>query len=517
MRRHLVLLTVTLLALAGVPVFGSQSTVPRVEASHLSASGSVASVRAIIHTLLVAPPKKQYARGKVKQSLKAKEALKTGKGDLASLGFVDGTVLYLNQQTLATLASPSVTKVTNGEIDQILQPGTKHTVQTAVATASAVGTEFDTACTPGLCVYTVVEGAVLVTSTAGGSVLLKNNQQSSVRKGQAPSTPATVDAAAVVAWAHRLPPAPPTLGINLALDANGGFVIPSTTRDSPNQSWDVAHVHDGSTSSGWQTQQGHTTNESLTFTFPHGDIYNLSAIVIDPAATAGEPASNDLKDFVVRASRDGQPYSTVMTGTVTSTDSLQRFVFPALVDADHLQLGLVDNNGGPDGIAVAEVELVGERAAIATPLPTSTPTATPTPRPTNTPVPQPRLWKINAFLPTLVYTFQGDQIQGNDRVAVQSCGISPTAHAWTGTYFENDVDLVTSATQGYTEPINVTVKPNSPVVAYDSGQGFTVALTYLPGSPGSIRVDIHEIPANNPVPPLLTDTEVIQDGGPCTP
>jgi hypothetical protein len=517
MRRHLALLTATALTLAGLPMLGSQSSVPRVEASRLAASGSVAKVRAIIHTLLVAPPKKHYAKGKVKQSLNTREALKTGKADLASLGFNDGTILHLNQDTEATLASPTVTKVTNGEVDQILQPGTTHVVQTAVATASAIGTEFDTACTPGICVFTVVEGAVLITSKAGGSVLLKNNQQSSVRKGSPPSPPITVDAAAIVAWAHPLPPPPPTLGINLSLDANGGFVIPSTTRDSPNQTWNVAHVHDGSTTSGWQTAQGHTSNESLTFSFPHGDIYAVSAVVIDPAATGGEPAENDLKDFVVKASRDGKPYSTVMTGTVQATDSLQRFVFPASVDADHIQLALVDNNGGADGIAVAEAELVGQRVAVATPLPT--PTFTPTPRPTNTPVPQNRLWKINAFLPTVTYN-SGDQIQGNDRVQLQSCGFTPTTNSWTGTYFENDVDLVSGESQNFTEPLSIKVKPNVPVVAYDTGQGFSIDLTYLPGAvgaPGSMKVDINEIPANDPVPPVLTDTEVITDGGPCTP
>jgi hypothetical protein len=66
----------------------------------------------------------------------------------------------------------------------------------------------------------------------------------------------------------------------------------------------------------------------------------------------------------------------VFTGTTQQKDALQPFPFPSPVDADHVQVQLIDNWGGKDGIAASEVEIVGHKVAVATPKPTATHAAT---------------------------------------------------------------------------------------------------------------------------------------------
>lgn len=369
------------------------------QAARLAAK-PVATVRAIKRGLLVAPPRKPYARGKVKQALRQRYALRTGKDQRASLGFVDQSVLHINQRTDAVLASPTVTQVKRGEVDAIVKPGTTHEIQTAVAIASAIGTEFDVRCSGRSCTFTVVEGAILVTAANGAKVTVKTNQRTTVARGQAPTTPSSVDAAATVAWTRVLPPPPPTVGANLALDANGGQTGASSTRPSSGGAWDPGNVNDGNPATGWQSGAGGTTDQMLTFSFANGATYRLTGIIIDPAATGGEDPTNDLNHFAVSVSRDGAAYTQVLTGQTQARDALQSFTFPQAVDADHLQLRLLDNWGGKDGIAVSEVIIVGRLVAVATPLPTSTPTPTATSVPgANATISVARVNSVNLFPP----------------------------------------------------------------------------------------------------------------------
>jgi hypothetical protein len=482
-------------------------------------AAAVATVRAIKRTLLVAPAKQKYAKGKVKQRLVRNEAVRTGTADLASLGFTDGTILHINQDTDAVLTSPSQTKVAHGEVDQIVQPGTTHTITTPVAAASAIGTNWDTVCAGTTCIFTVVEGAVEV-ANAAGSVIVTTNQQTTVHKGQAPSQPVSVDAAAAVIWTQSLPPAPPTLGANLALQANGGQVQAGETRSGPD--WSVANLHDGNTQTGWQSGQGQTTAGTLTFGFGQGSIYQVTGIVIDPAATGGEDAANDLKDFTVQASRDGKPYSQVMTGQTHETNALQRFTFSQPVDADHVQLVLQDNWGGADGIALAEVEIVGQLAPIATPLPTATPTATPKPTPkpsaTSTLVPLSNVqWTIHAVMnPVHDTSPSGDSLIGSPVIDMSTCGQTPYANAWTGTLSGTSLDVATNTTS----PIQaVTIGghiPEGQTTTVWSLNGAMVKVT-ITGTPPTATVEQFSVPSFNPQPADNILVVPVNEGGACTP
>ena len=62
-----------------------------------------------------------------------------------------------------------LTQVKKGEVDSIVKPGSNHQIQTSVATATAIGTQWDTRCSTAQCLFIVVEGAVKVTSKKGAA------------------------------------------------------------------------------------------------------------------------------------------------------------------------------------------------------------------------------------------------------------------------------------------------------------------------------------------------------------
>jgi hypothetical protein len=359
---------------------------PAMHASHAQTSknSQIAQVRAIVRGLGVQPPRKTLGKGKVREPLFSQYLLRTRVAQKASLSFIDGTVLQINQRTDAVLTSPGATKVKNGEVDQIMQPGTKHQVKTATATASAIGTNWDTKCSKASCAFSVAEGAVKVSARVRVhgkikifSVIVKTGQQTTVRRGQRPSKPKSVDVRKILGWTTSLPPAPASLGQNIGLDANGGSVVGVTsTRVDTKGTWDAHHIIDGKPTSGWQSAPGQTSNQIVDLTFAHGSVFHIYGIVIDPAATGKQPASDDLKDFQVQLSIRGSAYTTVFSGQTAQRATLQRFTFSGSHDADHVRLILESNWGGPDGIAVSEVEIVGssDSGPVGVPLPTPTPT-----------------------------------------------------------------------------------------------------------------------------------------------
>jgi hypothetical protein len=183
---------------------------------------NIALVRAIHRGLTVTPPHKRGQQGKKKMKLFSQYGLGTGAGQKASIGFVEGTVLQMNQLTELVLTSPHVTTVQRGEVQQFVKPGSNHRVQTAVAIASAVGTIFDVRVFKHKkTIFTVVEGA-LVVKNGHGSTLVKTDEQAVVNAGQAPSPPQPANIQALT-WTSTL--SSPNLGQNLALDSNGGHVI----------------------------------------------------------------------------------------------------------------------------------------------------------------------------------------------------------------------------------------------------------------------------------------------------
>jgi len=492
------------------------STLRAVSSSATAASGGrLAKVRAIKRGLSVAAPKGQFAKGKVKQPLFSRYGVRTKRRQLASLAFNDGTILHVNQLTDLVLRSSNATLVKKGEVDQIVQPGTDHKIATPVAVASAIGTEWDTLCRKALCIFTVVEGVIRVTAKNGQSVLVRAGQQTTVRKGKSPTAPSAADGGAATAWVHALPPAPVTLGENLALDSNGGQVTPSSTRASGTKTWDVAHVHDGDTSTGWQTAAGKTGGESLTFSFGAGNIYRVTGIAIDPAATGGEDPSNDLKDFQVRGSRDGAPMAQIATGQTLQEDSLQIFMFDTPVDVDHIQLILQSNYGGKDGVSASEVEIVGQKIAIATPRPTNTPTKVPTPMPTATPTRVlNHLFKIDLTTPPQSYPADSTtppEIETVHDIA-QTCGPTPLANAWSGTQIDHVVDLQDGSSQDFSYSLSFSLSPGTPTVIFGDTTGAYIDLLVFGAG---ARLRWFGNPALGPSPPETEITGTVTDGGLC--
>lgn len=489
--------------------------------SHPSANGGqLAKVRAIRDGVSIAPPKRHYAKGKLKQGLSSQYAVRTLHGQLTSLAFNDGTILQVDELTSLVLRSSSTTALKQGEVDQVVQPGSDHAIATPFATASAIGTEWDTLCRKAACFFTAVEGVVRVTAQNGQGVLVKAGQQTIVRKGQSPTQPSEIDAGAVTAWVRALPAAPISLGKNLALDSNGGQVVASSNRASEPNSWDAAHLHDGDPSTGWQTATGKASAESVTFSFNAGNIYRLTGIVIDPAATGGQDPSNDLKSFQVRASRDGGSPVQVLSGQTVQQDSLQTFRFDAPVDADHVQLVLLDNFGGAEGIAVSEVEIVGRRVAVATPLPTSTPEPTATNTSTPTPVatatsPASHLFKIDLTTPAQAYPADATSPPESETVeaVAQTCGPTPWANPWSGTQIDHVVATQDGSSRDFSYTLAFTlVSTSSPTIIFGSPSGAYVDLL-VSGSTARLRWfgDV----AFGPNPPETEVSGAVVDGGPC--
>jgi hypothetical protein len=182
----------------------------------------IAQVRYIRRGLTVSPPHKHHTRGKVKMPLYNQYGLNTAAGEKASIAFVEGTVLHMNQLTSVLLQSPHVTTVQKGEVQEDVKPGSNHQVQTSTALASAVGTIFDVRVFKHhRAIFTVVEGALLVKNPKG-TTLVKTDQQTVVQSGQAPGAPQPANVSQLT-WTAALPA--PNLGKNLALDANGGHII----------------------------------------------------------------------------------------------------------------------------------------------------------------------------------------------------------------------------------------------------------------------------------------------------
>lgn len=319
----------------------------------------LATVNYIFNGLGVAPPRRAYHQGSRGDSLFDQYSLRTARAQKASLRFRDGTVLHINANTDAVLASPTMTRVTRGEVAQYLKPGTDHRVVTAAATASAIGTEYDVQVTGSKTRFVVLHGALQVTG-AGHLVVVKSNQQTFVSQGHAPLPPSPVDAQAVFAWNDGIPT--PDLGEDIALDANGGSIEDfSSERASNGANGDVHHIQDGLLTQGWISAAGKTKNQWVKSGFLFGNSYRIAEVVIDPAATGGAPSSEDLKHFDLRVSTTGTSnadFTSVFQGTCKRSNRLQHFTLPVPVLARYVELVALDNYGSARGVAVAEWEVV---------------------------------------------------------------------------------------------------------------------------------------------------------------
>jgi len=316
-------------------------------------------VNYIFHGLGVAPPGGSLRPGAKGENVMQQYFLRTVAGQKASVRFLDGTALHINQNTDAVLASASTTRVTRGEAAVYLKPGTNHQVVAATAVASAIGTEYDVQVANGRARFVVLHGALRVTS-AGHLVVVKSNFQTFVSQGAAPLPPSPVDAKAVFAWNAGIPT--PDLGEDISLDANGGTIEGFSSRLASNGSnGDVHHINDGLLTEGWISAAGKTANQFVKVGFLLGNTYRISDVIIDPAATGGASSKEDLKDFEIRVSTTGTSnanFTSVFQGTCKRSDRLQHFTFPVPVLARYVELVALNNYGSARGVAVAEWEVV---------------------------------------------------------------------------------------------------------------------------------------------------------------
>jgi tripartite motif-containing protein 71 len=330
-------------------------------------AGAVAQVRYIYHGLGVQPPRQARRAAHQKDPLYDQYALLTGTAEKASIGFADGTALHINQRTDAVI-SAHLTTVKRGEAAEYLAPGTDHAIKTDSATATSIGTTYDVSTDGSTSTFVVLHGALSV-SNALGSVVVKSNQQTKVTTGHAPLPPSPVDALAVFAWTAGIPT--PDLGEDIALDANGGSIVSfSSQRTDQGDAGAARHINDGLLSQGWESGTGKTSNQTVTMGFFGGNFYRISDIIIDPAATFGDPSSEDLKSFSIRVSSSGTndaSFTTIFNGTCRRKDALQHFHLPAPVRAKYVQLVAVDNYGSAKRVAVAEWEVVATASLFAQP------------------------------------------------------------------------------------------------------------------------------------------------------
>jgi DNA-binding beta-propeller fold protein YncE len=338
---------------------------PRTQHRVAAAGSRLGDVRWIYRGLAFWPPRETQHAARVHTPLFTNYALRTRSNEKASIRFVDGTALHINSNTDAVLTS-HLTYVRNGEVAEYLQPGTQHHVQTGTADASAIGTTFDVRTNGGTTTLVVLHGALQVQG-AGGSVLVKSNQETVVVGSSAPTPPTHVDAQAVFAWTDQIPT--PDLGEDVALDANGGAIVRVSSQRRAER-WHADHADDGLLSLGWESAQGKVKNQFLALGFSPSRLYRIFEVILDPAATGGDPSSMDLRQFQIRVSSTGtasSDFTTVFTGSCRRKARLQIFKLPTPVLAKFVELVATSNYGSSRGVAVAEFEAVANVAGMAFP------------------------------------------------------------------------------------------------------------------------------------------------------
>jgi hypothetical protein len=344
--------------LAGLPVHA--------EARAAARNAPLGEIRRIVHHLGVTPPTLKESSGRVQELMYTQYGLQTRRLELGSLGFKDGTLLYINQNTSLILSSPSLTQVKTGEVGQTLVPGTNHTVQTPSAVASAIGTDFDVQATPKKTTFYVREGSLLV-SNDKGSVYVTTGEGVVVRKEQAPGTPFryTLDQYHR-AFLWRKPLADPLapLDTNIALAANCGRVVGVSSEQTPG---DSTQAIDGRLDTGWVSADGQTTNQSLTLGFCGSGPYLISRVVLSIQPFGSIGAASGVKEFAIAVARtgaaDGAPgdnhFHTVFTGAMLQRAGLQAFSFTQPASARYVRLVAIDNFGDQAHLALSEFEVAG--------------------------------------------------------------------------------------------------------------------------------------------------------------
>lgn len=341
-------------------------------AAPTTAPAAIASVRYIYHGLGVRPPNQAQHDAHLKDPLFDQYGIRTQHDEKASIGFRDGTVLHMNQDTDAVLTA-HLTQVRRGKIAEYLAPGTNHRIQTSAAVAAAIGTTFLVSAEGNQSTFVVLHGVVEV-SNASGRVVVRSDQETSAVPGQAPQRPKAVDAKTVFGWTDTIPA--PDLGENVALGSNGASIVGfSSQRDDANGQWHADHINDGLLSEGWETAGGQVSNQWVKIGFYGSlkgspNLFRIQSVIIDPAATHGDSPAADLKDFEIRVSSTGKSessFTAVFRATCRQENTLQQFTLPTPVLARYIELRALDNYGDPNHLAVAEMEVVGTNVSFAYP------------------------------------------------------------------------------------------------------------------------------------------------------
>ncbi len=93
----------------------------------------------------------------------------------------------------------------------------------------------------------------------------------------------------------------------------------------------------------------------------NGELWKLTDVLIDPAATKGDLPASDMKDFEILVSTTGSDpsdFSSVLSATCAESNGLQDFKLSG-VTAKYVELDGVDNYGG-GRLAVDEFEVYGK-------------------------------------------------------------------------------------------------------------------------------------------------------------
>lgn len=188
---------------------------PQVQA----APAAIAKVRVIIHRLTVTPPHRQGGTGRVKEPLRPRYELQTASIDRASLAFFDRAVLHMNHDTDLVLTSATLTTLSRGEVVISDDKTSHHSVRSATAVASAIGTLYDVrigpiagnsyaptptpAFPPGTTTVSVVAGTVRVQNRFG-QVTVRPGEWTHVAPGRGPTRPTKHNARQDIAWTNTL-------------------------------------------------------------------------------------------------------------------------------------------------------------------------------------------------------------------------------------------------------------------------------------------------------------------------
>ncbi|MGH2388564.1 MAG: FecR domain-containing protein [Chloroflexota bacterium] len=174
--------------------------------------GPPAAVTAIKKGMSVLAPHGKPVPGKVGTDLFEQYHGMTGKGQYASLGLRDGTLIDLNANTDVVIHDPLHVALSKGELFlEVVHGAVSHQVQVGTTVAATKGTRLDVKVNAKnkAAVVTVVEGQVLVSnrkvSGTAGSVLVGAGQQSTVVGSKPPSPPKPVNLNKLLSWVQNLP------------------------------------------------------------------------------------------------------------------------------------------------------------------------------------------------------------------------------------------------------------------------------------------------------------------------